>query len=60
MQEKRAIGPITCARFGDVEPIGYMACWVLNRHRFPSKEKHMQYRPKASEIETYLLEQGLL
>jgi len=46
--------------FGRMEAVGFLGLWLARGSEFGSKADHAAFRPTRSQIETYLLEKGLM
>ena len=46
----RVFGPRTTARFGQQEPVAFLASWICAASRFTDRASHMGYAPREAEV----------
>ena len=46
--------------FGQLEPVGYLGCWLGGASRFATREAHMRWKPQVSEVREYLVSNVLI
>ena len=49
-QKSRVVGRTTMARFGEQEPVAYLADWIRAASRFKSQKSHMKYKPGQAAV----------
>lgn len=58
--KKRNMGQRQTARFGHLEPYGYLGAWASAAASFASRADHMSYRPPLDAVERYMRERAWL
>ena len=48
--KSRVFGPRTMARFGQQEPVAFLASWICAASRFTDRASHMRYAPGHAEV----------
>ena len=56
----RGLGLAQTAKWGQIETVGYVGCWLARCRDMDSQEAHRLYKPSGADAEEYMLARGFL
>lgn len=56
----RKLGGLCTARFGAIEAVGFLGCWLAKGEHCASRTEHLRCKPTPSEVEAFMRQHGLL
>ena len=56
--KRRNCGARQIARFGDQEPVAFLACWLQQGAHLDNKDAHKAFRPSLAQMQVYIAAAG--